>query len=90
MRLAVEAAANGNTISWSSNGRDWVHIGGTFDSATVTLEGSPDEGATWTTLSADSVFTEAAWHSISVPAGVLLRAAITGGGGSEAIDIHVS
>jgi hypothetical protein len=90
MTKKVDAAGNGTTATWPANGQDRVCVAGTFDSATVTIQASPDSGTTWVQVSDDTAFTAAAWYAMDLPIGVLLRAVISGGGDGTAIDIHVS
>ena len=53
----VTANSNGATKPWYSYGLGTLHVFGTWDTATVTIEGSTDEGVTWTPVTG-GVFTE--------------------------------
>jgi len=57
--LLSEATVNttGEALWWSSPGPGSIHVYGTWDGATVTIQGSTDEGATWTDVPS-GVFTE--------------------------------
>lgn len=64
-----------------------VTYSGTFDSGTITLESSSDNGTTWVTIE-DTAKTEASSFLIE-PRGLLVRAVTSGGGGSMSVTVSV-
>ena len=89
--LASDIANDASSPTFKSNGMDWVCIGGNFaGDADATLMASPDGGTTWAQVSAETVFTAAAWYVCRLPAGVLLRVDVANGNGTTAIDVWVS
>ena len=63
-----------------------IYVTGTFDSATVKLEFSPDNGTTWFDLVVD--LTEEGITGFTCPPSKM-RVDVSGGLGSESIDVYV-
>jgi hypothetical protein len=86
--LFIDATANASSGVFTLNGpRAWLTIGGTFASATVTIESSLTAGASWSALTL-GVFTSAYNGPIQVPAGIPLRATISGATGSTSLTVR--
>jgi hypothetical protein len=86
--LFLNATANASSGSFTLSGsRAWLTIGGTFASATVTIESSLTGGTTWSALT-NGIFANPYNGPIQVPAGVLLRATIAGATGSTSLTVR--
>ena len=92
LNLPLQAAASANDTSpeafkWNSLGAGTLHVRATtWDGATVTIQGTTDDGTTWDTV-ADGTFTADA--IVAFEAGQIgVRAQISGVGGStDAISV---
>lgn len=87
MTTLTVPASNGNGAASDVRGGEYVvHCYGTFDSGTVTLEVSPDDGTTWYGLTDhqdDAVtFSGDGQRRFNIDAGRQLRAALSGSSGS--------
>ena len=84
--LLTAAAATGAAKRWVG-GRAAFLAWGTFGGATVALQVSPDSGTTWLAAEGARVaavsVTAAGTVIADLPAGVMVRATITGGTGVE-------
>jgi hypothetical protein len=69
-----------------------VQVIGTFDTATVTIQGSLDGGTTWATLTddqgADLAFTAAGLEKVAQTTG-LIRPLVSSAGGSTDVDVYL-
>lgn len=90
MRQIMNGAAS-NANYPDNAGIDWhggpsvLVLAGTFDGATVTLQMSPDGGATWAGVD-NGAFTAAAERTISLPQRCKVRLNLASAGGSTDID----
>lgn len=78
----------GKAVSWSGIGPGTLQIAGTFDTATVTIEGSLDDGATWASPTG-GVFTAAVMTSFEMGIG-LVRAVLSLVGASTSLSVYLS
>jgi len=62
-----------------------IYVSGTFNGATVQLQASPDDGTTWFDVTGGS-FTSKEAKELSISA-THLRVDVSGGGGSESINV---
>ena len=58
---------------------------GTWDTATVTLEYSPDGGTTWIAVGSDTTLTADGVANFQLPAGTYIRATVSSVGGSTSV-----
>lgn len=75
--------------NWNKGGGGTLVTSGTFDSATVQLEYSLDQGTTWTSY-AGLVQTAPGVSPFNIYAGVQLRVDVSGGGGSMDFFLQVN
>jgi len=86
--LFLDQTANASSGQFTLNGsRAWLTIGGTFGTATVTIESSLTAGVSWSPLT-DGAFTSAYNGPIQVPAGVPLRATIATVDGTTSLTVR--
>lgn len=84
LNLAVEKWTGGAVHRWMTC-KLAVQVAGTFDGATVTIEGSLDDGTTYSPL-ANGEFTEEEIRILDTPP-ILVRATISGAGASTDLEI---
>jgi hypothetical protein len=70
-------------------GKGAVIAFGTFDTCTVTLEFSPDEGDNWYTVGTDTTFTSEGWSNFEINGGCKLRGSVSSVGGSTDISLGI-
>lgn len=90
LKLLDEATANANgeSFEWTGTGEGTLHIFGTFDTCTVTIQGSLDGGETWTAPAA-SAYTAATITSFNMGRG-LVRAVLSSVGASTSVSCYLS
>lgn len=72
-----------------NQGKGAVIAFGTWDTATATLEFSPDNEATWYTLSTDTTFTADGWSNFEMQGKVSLRASLSSVGAGTTISFGI-
>ena len=84
--LLEDAAVTGSPIQWGG-GDGSLQVFGTFDGATVSIQASLDGGTTYSTL-VNGDLTESSIVNIALVS-CLIKAAISGAGGSTSISVYI-
>jgi hypothetical protein len=77
---AVTTNVTGSAFKWTGTGVGTLHVYGTFDTATVSIQGSTDGGENWTTYT--TTYSAAAIASFEAGS-ILVRGLVTGAGTEE-------
>lgn len=85
---AQTSNGSGSPATWNGGGVGTVFVYGTWDSAQVDIEVSPD-GSTWVALGGDMAFTEDGVQNFDLAAGVKVRATVTSAGASTSVSVWV-
>ena len=80
---AVTANSNGEAYEWAGQGLGSLQVFGTFDTCTVTMQGSLDGGVTWTAITSQA-FTAASFAPFGA-ANCLVRAVVSSVGASSSV-----
>lgn len=94
MKLLLDAAdSNGNSSAidfkstiYNGYGKGAVVAFGTWDTATITLQFSPD-GTNWYAVGTDTTFTANGWSNFEINGDVQIRANLSSVGGSTSVSI---
>lgn len=84
----TNAAATGAWYPFPA-GTATIVVKGTFDGGTVTIQATDDDGATVLSLGSNADFTANAARTLELGQGMKIRAAVSGGGGSEDLDVYL-
>jgi hypothetical protein len=85
-KLLEKATSNttGEAFEWAGIGPGTLHVYGTFDTCNVAIQGSTDNGVTWTPYSTS--YTAATITSLEA-GNILIRAVLTSVGASTSISV---
>jgi len=84
------ANANGTTLNWPGGSKAATFVGyGTWDTATLTLEMSPDGGTTWIPVTGMSLTADGHLDIPPLGSGVKIRAVLASVGASTSVSARI-